>query len=126
MDNPLPFVWSEHSSRFRRNVVTCDTHYILFVLDTSGSIGSTNFGRMTSAISKLMALFCKPVQAVVMTFSHDFHLEFCFNCFDQRMTSQDGILHGRQSVTSDAGEAGPTQLVQLSVLVMRCSILVVD
>ena len=59
-----------------------DAHYILFLLDTSGSIQESNFKRITSALSELVELFCKPVKVAVMTFNHEFNLEFCFNCHD--------------------------------------------
>ncbi len=125
MDNPLPFAWSEHSSRFRRNVVTCDTHYILFVLDTSGSIGSTNFGRVTSAISKLMALFCKPVQAAVMTFNREFHLEFCFNCFNNDLAGRDSARQAISRIRYRGGAthtAGAAQCVCNELLKTGCGL----
>ena len=59
-----------------------DAHYILFLLDTSGSIRERNFKNITSTLSRLVELFCKPVKIAVMTFNHEFNLEFCFNCYD--------------------------------------------
>ena len=81
--DPIPFKWSEHHKRFRReNSCSGQNQYVLFVLDTSGSIELDNFVKMRETIAKLSTLFCKPVQIAVMTFSHTFKLEFCFNCFD--------------------------------------------
>ncbi len=120
-DTPLPFVWKEHSGRFRRNMDTCDTHYILFLLDTSGSIGQTNFRRMTSAISKLTTLFCKPIRVAVMTFNHEYHLEFCFNCFDNTFSGRNDaknaitniVYRGGWTHTGGAAQCACTQLLSI-------------
>ena len=80
--DPIPFKWSEHHKRFRRqNSCSGQNQYVLFLLDTSGSIGSENFMKMREAVATLSTLFCKPVQIAVMTFGNTFKLEFCFNCF---------------------------------------------
>ena len=95
MDNaPVDFNWEEHHMRFRRQFTEpsqCQpngTQYVLFLLDTSGSIGEVAFRRETEAISKLIRLFCKPIKVAVMTFDHEFNLEFCFNCHDNTCTSR--------------------------------------
>lgn len=84
-DTPLPFDWNKHHSRFKRQLeADCSpdgSQYVLFLLDTSGSIGYRAFERMKTAISNLTALFCKPVKIAVLTFDHTLKLEFCFNCF---------------------------------------------
>ena len=81
--DPIPFKWSEHHKRFRRqNSCSGQNQYVLFLLDTSGSIGFSNFVKTTEAVAILTTLFCKPVQIAVMTFSTNFKLEFCFDCFD--------------------------------------------
>lgn len=59
-----------------------DTHYLLFILDSSGSIGSDDFSRVTEAIGNITAFFCDKVQVALMTFDNLFYLEFCFNCYD--------------------------------------------
>lgn len=59
-----------------------DIQYILFLLDTSGSIKEDNFKKVTSTLSNLVTLFCRPVRVAAMTFNHEFNLEFCFGCHD--------------------------------------------
>ena len=109
---PLPFVWNQHHHRFRRQT-DCGVggvHYILFLLDASGSIGRENFQSMTDAVSKLNAYFCRPVQVAVMTFNHEFKLEFCFNQYDNicsdRLRIRDAIRNieycGGQTHTAGA------------------------
>ena len=50
------------------------------MLDTSGSIGQTNFTRMVSNLSELVSLFCGNTKIAALTFgSHTCH-EFCFKC----------------------------------------------
>ena len=81
--------WFSSQFRERRRPVPINNdncrkiqHSVLFVLDTSGSIGSQSFKRMTAAVSNLIPLFCQPVQFALMTFNRRRWLEFCFNCFD--------------------------------------------
>ena len=84
--DPIEFDMFEHGERYRRSYGSrCrpnDIQHILFVLDTSTSIGRRNFDRVTAALSKLVVLFCKPIKVAVMTFDHEFYVEFCFDCFD--------------------------------------------
>ncbi len=56
------------------------------MLDTSGSIGSTEFERVKEAVSNLTLLFCREIEVAVLTFNHEFHLEFCFNCYHEQDT----------------------------------------
>ena len=83
-ENPLPFEWNKHHHRFRRQTRSCypgGTQHILFLLDTSGSIGSSDFTKVKDSISKFVKLVCRPVKIAVMTFNHDYKLEFCFDCY---------------------------------------------
>ena len=86
--DPIPYSRDEHGARFRRQSnAQCkpsDTQFILFLLDTSGSIGSNDFSLMKAAIAKITPLFCKDIRVAVMTFSDQFGLEFCFNCYGRR------------------------------------------
>ena len=78
---------------------------VLFVLDTSDSIGRQNFERMTATISNLVSLFCEPVQFALMTFSDRRWLEFCFNCFDNTLA---GRIAARQAILNTAYRGGGT------------------
>ena len=81
--DPIPFNIAEHGARYRRcDCVPDGIQHILFVLDTSGSIDEADFNRVTSVLSELVVLFCKPIKIAVMTFDHEYFVEFCFNCFD--------------------------------------------
>ena len=119
--DPIPFKWSEHHKRFRRqNSCSGQNQYVLFVLDTSGSIRSSNFARMTEAVATLSTLFCNPVQTAVMTFSRTFKLEFCFNCFDSsnRQSQTDAIRNipyrGGGTNTGGAARCVCDELLDLS------------
>ena len=84
--DPIAFDWTEHGDRLKRHLYkrsgNSDTQYILFLLDTSGSIPESYFHEMTSKLGKLILHFCKPIKVAVMTFDHNYYLEFCFNCFE--------------------------------------------
>ena len=63
----------------RTSMRNCTIQHILFVLDVSGSIGEANFKEVTSVLAQLLPLFCKPIKVAVMTFDHEYFVEFCFN-----------------------------------------------
>jgi len=86
---------------------------ILFVLDTSGSIGRESYKRITAAVSSLVTLFCVPTQFAVLTFGDLLRLEFCFNCFNNsfagRTAAGEAInntiyRHGPSTRTGDAAQ----------------------
>ena len=82
---PISFDWNVHGSHFRqRRQTRCsngDTQYVLFILDSSGSISQSDFAEMKAAVSKLVPLFCKKVKTALINFSSDIRLEYCFDCF---------------------------------------------
>ena len=114
-DNPIPFDVLKHGHRYRRqgyNRECRESQYVLFVLDTSGSIPDSDFEAMTDALGCLVPLFCNPIKVAVMTFGHDFYMEFGFDCYDGN-TCQDrkdtaaaigAITHrrGRRALTGGA------------------------
>ena len=83
--DPIPFDWNIHGSHFRyRRQTRCsvnDTQQVLFVLDSSGSVGRQNFEDMKNATARLVPLFCKKIKTALISFSSDIKLEYCFNCF---------------------------------------------
>ena len=81
--DPAPFKIEEHGSRYRRRTKdNCDIQHILLVLDTSSSVGEDNFNRITSLLGELTTVFCKPIRLAVMTFDHEYYVEFCFDEHD--------------------------------------------
>ena len=83
--NPISFDWKVHGSHFRqRRQTLCsdnDTQHVLFILDSSGSIGESDFTEMKEAIAKLVPLFCRKIKTALINFSSDIRLEYCFDCF---------------------------------------------
>ena len=71
--------------------------HILFVLDTSGSIPEATFNMVTSVLSNLVLFFCNPIKISVMTFDHEYYVEFCFNCYDNTCA---GRLAARTAMTN--------------------------
>ena len=84
--DPIPFDWNIHGSHFRyRRQTRCsndDTQHVLFVLDSSGSVGKKNFKDMKNAVATLVPLFCRKIKTALISFSSDINLEYCFNCFN--------------------------------------------
>ena len=79
--DPKPFNLVEHKARYRRDD-HCPLQHILFVLDTSGSIGEDDFNTVTTVLGSLVPLFCKPIKIAAMTFDHEYYVEFCFDEYD--------------------------------------------
>ena len=114
--NPLPFDHTKHHTRYRRQARSSNCEdpnserYVLFMLDTSGSIGLDNFPMMTDSVSKLVRHFCRRIKVAMMVFDHYRYLEFCFDCFDntcdERRAAQDKIksvqYHGGGTHTASA------------------------
>lgn len=54
--------------------------YILFILDSSGSIGSAQFTMMKNVLSDLLPLFCGNVLYGVMSYGARLERNICFDC----------------------------------------------
>ena len=81
LDDQLKVI-DKHHRRQRRMSPCCDDRYVLFILDTSGSIRSPIFAKMVKSLSDLVPLFCKNTRIAAMTFGSHIYHEFCFNCFE--------------------------------------------
>ena len=107
--DPIPYNRHEHGARFRRqsnrNCQPNGEQYVLFLLDTSGSIGRGNFENMKTAVGKLTLLFCNRIRVAVMTYSDRFHLEFCFNCFG---SDHHGLLAAKEAIAAIPYRGGST------------------
>ena len=105
--DPIPFDFVKHGGRYRRqNSVNCHpdgTRYVLFMIDTSGSIGEQNFKRMTSALSNLVHYFCRRIKIAVLTFSEYHYVEFCFDCFTSSCNGRDRARDAMADITYRAG-----------------------
>ena len=105
--DPIPFDIIRHSTRYRRqnSDVNCynDTRYVLFLLDTSGSIGPHDFGNMTSSLSTLVHYFCRWIKVAAMTFSDEHFIEFCFDCFDDDCRGRDNARDAMHNIRYRGG-----------------------
>jgi uncharacterized protein with von Willebrand factor type A (vWA) domain len=76
---------------------------VLFILDTSGSIGSVEFERMKTTIARLPGLFCRQVKFAAITFDHYIHLEFCFDCFESTYDGRTRVSDAIKAITYRGG-----------------------
>lgn len=81
---PIMMQWEETLSqiklhRQRRQVDSTTPRYVLFILDSSGSIGSDNFNKVLNATRHLALYFCNPHYAV-LSYSSQIYREVCFDC----------------------------------------------
>ena len=96
-EKPVPFDINLHGNRYRRQD-TCTHQYVLFLLDTSGSIGKETFCKTNCALGNLVQWFCNPVSLAVMTFDHNCHKEFCFNAFDNDCTGRNNTKSAMRNI----------------------------
>ena len=54
--------------------------YVLFILDSSGSIGSSEFTMMKEVLANLLPLFCDNTLFGVMSYGSRLERDICFNC----------------------------------------------
>ena len=93
-----------------KKCTTTSNHHILFVLDSSGSIGSSNYQRMLKAVASLTAVSCRKPKFSLLTFSSNLKLEFCFDCFSStdngRTKTVEAIINAQyQNGNTKTGEA---------------------
>ena len=93
-----------------KRCTTTSNHHILFVLDSSGSIGPTNYQRMLKTVARVTAVSCREPKFALLTFSSNLKLEFCFDCFSStdvgRTRTVQAILNAEyQSGITKTGEA---------------------
>jgi uncharacterized protein YegL len=93
---------SHHESKIR---------YVLFILDTSGSIGRKNFKKVRGVVAKISRRLCDYLKMAVITYDDWINLEFCFNCYDTRSEIFDAInriryRRGPRTHTTDAIKCG--------------------
>ena len=69
--------------------------YVLFILDTSGSIGKTHFQEVKQILANLSATLCDHLRVALLTYSTDFNLEFCFKCYNNSKDIFDAIMNTR-------------------------------
>ena len=94
-----------HYHKRRRRMTTCNDRYLLFMLDTSGSIGKASFTHMVSNLSELVSLFCGNTKIAALTFgSHTYH-EFCFRC---SVNNEESISELKEAIKNIPYHSGMT------------------
>ena len=80
--------------------------YVLFIVDTSGSIGRSAFDKVKNLLALISEKLCDHLRVAMITYSHEINLEFCFNCANDRRDIFSAIQHvqyrGGGTHTTDA------------------------
>lgn len=91
---PLPFSTEDRKlPRKKRQCNAAATRYVLFILDTSGSIGSVDFVAVKQVIATVSSKLCDHLKVALMTYSHDINLEFCFKCYGKRQDIYNAVMN---------------------------------
>ena len=76
-------------SRHQRSCHANAPRYVLFILDTSGSIDPVDFEDAKKAVATIANSLCGYIKVALMSFSDVRYLDFCFDCYpDQRQPRQ--------------------------------------
>ena len=73
-----------HERRRRQACPNTDTRQVLFVVDTSGSIGESTFNKVRDLLASISENLCDHLRVAMITYSHNINLEFCFKCHTDR------------------------------------------
>ena len=76
LDGHLAAIRSHHNKRSANS----RRQYVLFILDSSGSIGSSGFTMMKEVLTNLLPLFCGNTLFGVMSYGSRLERDICFNC----------------------------------------------
>ena len=80
----------------RRRRQTCPSEdnirYVLFIVDTSGSIGRLHFTRVKYLLALMSEKLCDHLRVAMITYGSDINLEFCFNCHTDRCGIFEAII----------------------------------
>ena len=76
LDGHLAAITSHRSKRSANS----RRRYVLFILDSSGSIGSSEFTTMKEVLTNLLPLFCGNTLFGVMSYGSRLERDICFNC----------------------------------------------
>ena len=84
-------------SRNRRSCHENDPRYVLFMLDTSASIDTSDFEAAKQAIATIATSLCGYIKVALMSFSGKRYLDFCFDCYPDtgqpRRNIRDAIIN---------------------------------
>ena len=82
---PMPFDLDKELShikahRQKRQGSNQKDKYVLYILDSSGSIGETNFKNLRNVTAQFSLFYCPGTKIAVMSYSSNVYKNYCFNC----------------------------------------------
>ena len=83
LDKELSHINKAH--RQKRQGSNQKDKYVLYILDSSGSIGRDVFKNATDIMAQFSLFYCKGTKIAAMSYSTSVHRNYCFNC-DQTAT----------------------------------------
>ena len=111
---PMPFDLNKELSHIKahcqkRQGSNQKDKYVLYILDSSGSIGETNFKSMTNVTAQFSLFYCPGTKIAVMSYSSNVHRNYFFICdqtdtrtrykaiknipYHSRLTASGGAIH---------------------------------
>ena len=111
---PMPFDLEKELSNIkahrqkRRAITNQENKYVLYILDSSGSIGKSNFINMTNVIAQLSLFHCSNITKIaVMSYSSYVYKNYCFDCDQSNLLTRFNTIssipyHGQLTASGDA------------------------
>ncbi len=73
--------------------MNCQNRAILFVIDSSGSIGKEIFsGELINSVGTIGRITCGDTKFALLKFSSETYLEFCFDCYDHSNNGRESLI----------------------------------
>ena len=123
VDDTKTFYPDEDLTVVYRDKRQCNSRerYVLFVVDTSGSISREQFEAVKDLLASISAELCDYLKVAMITYNHEINLEFCFNCYSDRSAIEKAI----RRVTYRGGSTHTTDAIKCicrEVLASRCGL----
>ena len=109
---PMPFDLNKELShikthRQKREGTNKKDKYVLYIMDSSGSIGSTNFKDMRNIMAQFSLFYCKGTKIAAMSYSTYVYKNYCFNCDQKNIVTRYNAIkaipfHARLTASGDA------------------------
>lgn len=83
-----PCPYETNAIRSRDSSVLCEKRSVLFVVDSSGSIGEKLFSEVSKGLSRVVKDLCGDIQFALLKYSIGSFVEFCFDCYQNNERDQ--------------------------------------
>ena len=96
--------------------------YVLFIVDTSASIGNSTFQDVKNLLALVSETLCDHLRVAMITYGSDINLEFCFNCTSNRREIVSAIRRVRYRHSPSTRTTDATKCACQTMLTRGCGL----